>query len=81
MPDRQPSKQHHRQACRVGDWVLASPVPEWTTDCVKQTYTPPNRVSAGLFGSSIPAVKDWTFRGCFFIDAAGDPVTIWRRDA
>jgi hypothetical protein len=59
--------------------VLASSVPEWKTDRVFQRFTPPNQVSVGLLGSSVPP-KDWIFRGCFYIDEPCTAVKIWRRE-
>jgi len=76
-PDQLPCLQHHAIACRVGDWVLSSSVPEWTADRVEQIFTPPNRV----LGAALDDPKDWTFRGSYYIDAAGDAVPIWRREA
>ena len=79
MQSCSPTRQHHRQLCGVGDFVLASSVPEWKTDRVFQRFTPPNQVSVGLHGSSVPP-KDWIFRGCFYIDEPCTAVKIWRRE-
>ena len=85
MPDRQPCLQHVQSACEIGDWVLASSVPEWKTDRYVQFFSPTSHVRAVLFGSgSIPDAtpgQDWVFRGSYFLDPAGDPVTIWRRES
>ena len=80
MPNHPPAHQHLREFYRVGDWVIASSVPEWKTDRVTQMFTPPNQVSAGLFGASAIPAKDWKFHGSFIIDDAGDTIAIWRRE-
>ncbi|MEK7954340.1 hypothetical protein [Luteolibacter soli] len=81
MRTRELAQQHLRQNCPVGDFVLASSVPEWTTDRVKQTFTPPSPVNASIFSSSAARVPEkWTFMGSYFLDPAGEPVAIWRRE-
>lgn len=85
MSDRQPSLQHDRADCLVGDWVLASSVPEWKTDRYVQFFKPSSHVRTVLFRSgSVPnddSDNEWVFRGSYFIDPAGDPITIWRRES
>ena len=75
-----PSHQPIRNTCAVGDWVLASSVTEWATDRIIHRFTPPNQVSAGLFGSALAPHKDWIFRGCFYIEEPCTAVKIWRRE-
>ena len=80
MPNNPTSQQHVRIACRVGDWVLATSVPEWSTDRIIQRFTPPNQVSAGPFGSAVSPHRDWIFRGCFYVSEPCNAVKIWRRE-
>ncbi|MEK7953305.1 hypothetical protein WKV53_22515 [Luteolibacter sp. Y139] len=49
--------------------MLASSVPEWSTSQLFQTFVTPGQRS-----------ERWTFRGSYYIDSAGDPVAIWRRE-
>ena len=74
------SRQAIVNTCRVGDWVLASSVLEWSSDRLTHRFTPPNQVSAGLFGLALVPPWDWVFRGCFYIEEPCSAVKIWRRE-
>jgi hypothetical protein len=69
MSDGQPLQRAYRGECLVGDWVLASAMPDWSTGQLLQSFVPPGKTS-----------ERWTFRGSYYIDSAGDPVAIWRRE-
>ena len=85
MVEEKPSLRFAPADCRVGDWVLASAVPEWSTDRLFQPFVPPGQTFTPLTGSAdraqaFPTVHQWIFRACYFIDPAGDSVKIWRRE-
>ena len=80
MPEQPPAPQPHRQLCRVGDFVMASTVPDWQTDRRIQRFTPPNQVSGGLSGPGVAPSQEWTFRRCFYIEKPCTAVKIWRRE-
>lgn len=71
--------RHDRADCRVGDWVLASAVPEWRSDRVRQTFVPPPSPSRGSVAIREPG--PWVFLGSFYLDRSGTPVEIWRRES
>jgi hypothetical protein len=82
IPDQEPVRKRERADCRVGDWVLASDVPEWKTDCVRQSFAPPTPSNpAGEETAKRARPEQWVFLGSFFLDHSGTPVDIWRRES
>jgi hypothetical protein len=83
MRDQEPVLRNDRADCRVGDWVLASQVPEWKSDTARQFYVPTKRsvdevITEGEERTPDPAGQ-WEFLGSFYLDHSGTPVEIWRR--
>ena len=69
MADGQPTPRRDPADCEIGDWVLACDIPQWSRNQLRQAYAPPG-----------PGLERWTFLGSYYIDAAGEPVAIWRRE-
>lgn len=74
------SRQLDRGDCRIGDWVRAEDIPEWTNEGGPRRYTPGSVVispEAGVIGGIVPADHpvQWVFA-----PAELDGRLVWRRE-
>lgn len=86
MSDTESIQQADRVDCRVGDWVLASSVPEWSISHRSHPFVPPGQLMPALFHETpepvkLPAILQWVFVGALVIQDAGPAVRIWRRES
>ena len=66
-PEAPRSFRDSRADCKVGDWVLASSVPEWEGRVSKQLFVPPDRsrflrANPERGPATTPPLQPWVFR-------------------